>query len=407
MKRSWLKIVIGLAIILRIGLAITTYHSDLGAFALAGKYIAGEGKWLSFYDTIASKDESGTLVVHRDDMIFNYQPLAYVIPSIIYLPFSNAVRETGDKLITREWISSNPSNINLVLLLYKLPMLLADLGILWLLPKLFSKKKHQDLSRLIWAINPLAIYVSSMMGQVDIVIAFLILISLFFAQKNMFIKASIFVALSALIKPIGLIVIPLYAIAKYHDNKNLLKAALVAATGAGVYVLGILPYIGSASYRHFALFAEQIGKSTHAAISIASGHDIPLFFIVLALSYLLFWSKKISLLQALFAVLLSSLAFTHFHPQWLVWLMPLAIIIGIAQDDLFGYLVLIACWFVVLFSFDATLSFQLFIHSQLDFPTALRASSLFKELIQIARAGIIATLIWSFTQKVSSEKTSS
>ncbi len=394
MKHSWTWYLIAFAFLVRIVLSIFTYQSDIGAFSLAGKYIAGEGKWFTFYDEVASLDAEGVLVNHDTNVIFNYQPLAYLIPSVVYLPFVSIVRHTGQIFARQDWIAPNLTNYNFLLLLYKLPMILADLGILWLLPKFFKKQKNKNIAMLLWAFNPLAIYVSSMMGQVDIIIALLILASLYFAKNNKLFTACVFVSLSALIKPIGLILIPLFAIQSFHQNKNLWRSALVSLTGVGVYILGILPYLSSASYRYYALFAEQISKSTHAGVSIAAGHDIPLFFILYTLTILFFWSKKLNLNQAIASALLSSLAFTHFHPQWLVWLMPLFIVNAIDTKDYLFYLGAIVCWFGILFSFDANLHLQLFFHSKLSLPSSLTSSSMFTELVQLSRAGLVAILIW-------------
>jgi len=397
MKKNLHWFLIGLAIFLKIILSAATYHQDLGAFALSGKYIAGEGKWFSFYDEIASKDSFGNMVIHRNDVVFNYQPLAYLLPSIVYLPFESIVKQTGELLINHDWISSQKSFFVPLLTLYKLPMILADIAIIWLLPKFFTKEKHKKIAQLLWAFNPLAIFVSSMMGQVDIIIAFLILVSFYFARKNKLFLASIFVALSALIKPIGLILIPIFAIQQFHQNKNILRSILIAVTGFAVYVLGILPYLPSASYRYYALFAEQINKSTYASISIASGTDIPFFFILFAAVVFFFWSRKINLAQALVAALLSSLAFTHFHPQWLIWIMPLMAIISIEIDDYLFYLVTIVCWLGILFSFDESLHLQLFLHSHLTIPQSIRNADMFKESVQMCRAGLIAILLWLIT----------
>lgn len=389
MKTKVFGVLLIIAIVLRLVLSVTTYHSDLGAFALAGKYIAGEGKWLTFYDTIASKDSTDKLIVHRTDMVFNYQPLAYLIPSVIYLPFASVVRQTGDLLINRSWVASNPSPINLTLLIYKLPMLAADIAILFLISKFFKKERNKKLSMILWAFNPIAIYVSSVMGQVDIIIALFILLSLLSIRNKKPFRAIIFVALSALIKPVGLILIPLIALGYYSQTKKIFRSLLLIACGIGVYLLGILPYISSASYRYYALFAEQINKSTYASISIASGHDIPFFFIMFIFVALLVWKKAISISTGIGVGLLASLVFTHFHPQWLVWIMPWLIIDSIKKGDYLVYLATILCWFGVLFSFDETLHLQTFIHSKLIIPDAIKSSSFYKELIQLSRAGLI------------------
>jgi hypothetical protein len=383
MKKITLLVI--LAIIIRLVLAVTTYHSDLGAFAQAGRVIAGEGKWLTFYDT---------MLVPKVDTVFNYQPLAYLIPSVFYLPFRGLILETGNLIKNHDWIVSNPSLFNPLLLLYKYPMILADLAFLWLIPKFFSGKKEKNLAIILWAFNPLAIFVSSMMGQVDIIIALLLTVGLYLYQKERPLLSVVLISLSALIKPAGLILIPILALHYFVTKRKLVPSLLLAGSGLAVYILGILPYLGSAAYRHYALFAEQIGKSTYAAISIASGHDIPLFFIFYALILILVWKKRLTFPTAVAASLLSTLAFSHFHPQWLVWIMPWFIIYSIIKSDYFLYIATIICWLLILFSFDPSLHLQMFIHSTIALPTSLSASSYFTEIVQLARAGIIAILVW-------------
>ncbi|HSV94391.1 MAG TPA: hypothetical protein VLH94_00225 [Spirochaetia bacterium] len=393
MKRNLHWILIGLAVIIRILLSASTYHSDLGAFASSGKYIAGEGKWLTFYDQIASKDASGNLVVHRDDVVFNYQPLAYILPSIVYLPFNSVIKQTGEQFMNRNWVTSQNTPFVPLLSLYKLPMILADLAMLWLLPMFFIKEKNKKLAQLIWAFNPIAIFVSSVMGQVDIVITLLLTAALLSYKNKKLFLSIILIALSSLIKPIGLILIPLILIPTLQ-NKKYLKTLALGLVGVGTYILGILPFIGSASYRYYALFAEQINKSTYAGISIASGHDIPLFFIVYILILFLSWGKKISFRTAFGTALLSSLAFSHFHPQWLVWLTPWLIIYSIEKKNFLFYIATLLCWFGVLFSFDETLHLQTFLQSKLMIPTVIRLSNFFKEIVQLSRAGLVASLFW-------------
>lgn len=382
---KYFKWFLGLGLIIRLVLAPVTYHSDLGAFAQAGRAIVGEGKWLSFYDT---------MLTPKVDTVFNYQPLAYLIPATFYLPFKGTVLATGDLVKNRDWVWSTTSYFNPLLLLYKFPMLLADLAFLWLLPKFFTDQRKKQLVMLFWAFNPVAIFVSSMMGQVDIIIAFLITAGFYFYQQDRPFYSVILISLSALIKPAGLILIPLLALHHLTTHRKLIPAVSLAFTGFGVYALGILPYLSSIAYRQYALFAEQIGKSTYAAISIASGHDVPWFFIAYLLILILVWHRKLSFMTASAAALLSSLAFSHFHPQWLVWILPWLTIFVISKEDYFLYLVVIACWFIILFSFDPTLHLQLFVHSNLTLPQALRGSPSFFEIVQLARAGLIATLIW-------------
>lgn len=375
--KKWLITSIVLGILLRLILSITTYHQDLGAIALAGKYIVGDGKWLNFYD-MTGKDVSHT--------IFNYQPLAYLIPSVIYLPFVNIVKNFGELLVNSSWLNSQSSNFNFILLLFKLPMLLADLAILYLLPKFFEKDSHKNLSQILWSLNPVAIYVSSVMGQVDIILALFLLVSSWFITQKKYFPSAIFIALSALIKPIGLILLPVI----------FLNSITAAFTGLGIYLLGILPYLHLVSYRYYALFADQINKSTFAGISIASGTQIPWFFITYLVCLYLYWQKKIGLLQVFIGILLSGLVFTHFHPQWLIWLVPLAIVHTIRTKQYFVLSIALSAWILILLSFDDTLLLRSFLHSQINLDS-IRQDNLFILLIQLSRATVVVYL-FSFLQ---------
>lgn len=372
-------------VVLRLVLSTITYHSDLGAFAQAGRAIVGEGKWFSFYDS---------MLLPKVETIFNYQPLAYLIPSFFYLPFRGTVMETGNLVKNHDWVWSNKSIFNPLLLLYKYPMILADLAFFWLLPKFFDNRKEKNLAIILWAFNPLAIFVSSMMGQVDVIIALFITLGLYLYRQEKPYRAVILIALSALIKPAGLILIPILALHHLSTNHKFWPALGLAFTGAGVYLLGILPYLSSVAYRHYALFAEQIGKSTYASISIASGHDIPIFFILLTLIMILIWQKRLAFSTGVAAALLSSLAFSHFHPQWLIWIMPWFILYSISRSEYLLYIALLFCWLIILFAFDPSLHLQLFIHSTLSLPPSLTGSSYFVEIVQMGRAGIVSILVW-------------
>jgi hypothetical protein len=363
-------------ILIRLLLSITTFHPDLSIFIIAGKTIILGNHWLSFYD-----------VQLPYQLVFNYPPLAYLIPSIIYLPFTGILQATADKLI-----NTHPETLfYLPLLIYKLPMILADISIVFLIPKLFNHPKHQFLSQIIWLFNPIAIYVSSMMGQVDTIIATLLIVALIFIKRKHLVLASIIIALSALIKPIGLILIPIIFLKDYQDSKSKLFTLPTLLAGPVTYLIGIAPFLSSSNFRAYALMADQTSKSTFAGISIASGHSIPFFLIFYCLTIYLFWIRRLNLKNALSAALLSSLVFSHFHPQWFVWVTPIIIISCFTQKRLSLWFVTILAWMIIVFSFDSSLHVGLFLSSSLTFTPAdvFRQYSL---LVALGRSVLIVLL---------------
>lgn len=382
MKKKATTFLIILGIVIRLILAVTTYHPDLSVFAFAGKLIVLDGHWLNFYN-YGVQYLNGVATLFPHGMILNYQPLAYLIPSLFYLPFFPVLKDTAGLIIDGTWHSQSP--FYLPLLVYKLPLLIADISLIFLIPKLFASQTNKKLSSILWALNPIAIYVSSMIGQVDIIITFFITLSLVTLKRNRFYATTFFLAVSALIKPAAVILIPLISLYLFI-KKQYLKSLISLTIGVGTYFLGILPFLSSPIYRHYALFANQIGKSIYASISVAAGHDIPWFFILYAIIIALLIYKKTNLTASLAAALLSSLAFTHFHPQWLLWLTPWLLYFAIKKNQFLPLLFSILSWFVIIFSFDKSLSTGLFFGLSLP---ALQVSTLFTSL---ARAWIIAHL---------------
>lgn len=378
-------IVILLAYVLRVIISTVTYHQDIGALALSSKYILVDHQYTSFYEN-SGRDVNKT--------IFNYQPFAYLLPSVIYLPFKQIIENSADLMVNRDWFNAQKTTFSPLLLLYKLPALIADLAILFILRLLFKNKRSKNLASVIWSLNPIAIYVSSIMGQVDIIIAMFALLSFALAKRNKTSWSVVAIALSALIKPIGLILIPLLALKKLREE-SFYSAIKTFLLGIGTYLLGILPFISSPGYRYYALFAEQINKSLYAAIQISAGTQIPLFFISLVLFYLYYYQGKVNFSKSFLGILLSSLVFTHFHPQWLVWASPLIIYFSIKNKTIYSYLFVVLAWFLVLISFDNTLFFGAFLRPFYLLSDNIRESGNFKLLEMLSRGYLVAFLIWS------------
>lgn len=387
MKTKLFLLLVAIGFLIRIFLSVTTYHQDLGAITLSSYFIVSKGEWLSFYDN-SGQDINKT--------IYNYQPLAYLIPAIFYSPFGNFISKTAQDYVNADWQKDFSGSINFELLFYKFPMIFTDILIFFVLGIILKNTKYQKIVQLIWALNPVAIFVSSVVGQVDIFIALFLLLAYLCLIKDKKYLAITFVALSALVKPIGLILLPFFVYQNKSNIKTILASMGSLCVGVLIYLLGILPFLGSVAYRHYALFADQINKTVHAGIEISNGTVIPYFFIAVSLAYFLFLEKKKNTLQSVTLVLLSSLVFTNFHPQWLIWVMPLILLQE--KGDFYLILFCITGWLLVLFSFDNTLHLGSFINSNLGLPTKLVTSDLFSKLTLFGRALLASCFIWLFSQ---------
>lgn len=321
--KFWLLIASGLLV--RLILSLMTYHSDMDVFDYAGKLVS-EGNILNLYDfTQASA-------------VLNYPPAIYLYHGFFKLIFGG--------------ISSG--------LLLKLPYIIFDILAGLLLFKL-SGRKLWVLG--LWIFNPVTLYATYMMGQFDIIPVFFILLSLFFAFKNKLSYAALALGFGIAFKlfPVFLL-LPLVIFGK--NNLERLKLLIL---GILPYAASIIFYLPSASFRSTALFAGQSSKSLYAVIPVSGGESLMLFPLFLIIYYLFIWAGQKNfvrndILKLFLIPLLLFFIFTHYHPQWLIWIIPLLILtLGLKNyKSLIPYLLIIFSWFASLFFFDPSLTLGIF-----------------------------------------------
>ncbi len=360
MKRTIL-IILSVGVIIRLLLSFSTYHSDVAPFDFAGKVIAG-GNIVNFYDYLwdLPKDHPYLKVYPRD--LFNYPPLVYFFLGGV----SRLTTWVVNPEIHNNFILNFPSTLgsvqlNLLLLLLKLPYFVFDIATAYLLMSFFTDKKKKIWAFGLWMFNPVNLYATYMLGQFDIIPTFLVVAALCLALKNKIMPSAVLLGLGAAFKifPI-LFIIPLCLLKK--DWWGRIKVVTIAAM---TYAITAFPFIFSRGFRATAMLASQTTKSFYAQIPISGGESIILFLAVVIFFYLLFFNRK-SLAENLwtrfFLMLLAFFIFTHYHPQWFLWLMPF-LIIDLVISNFKNWL---ACatslisYFVLITFFDPGLSVWLF-----------------------------------------------
>lgn len=321
MKKIWVVLIF--AIILRLFLAFATFHPDIQALSDSGKFVS-RGSLLNLYD-----QSSETLVL-------NYPPLIYW-----YFGFFNLLFNGNTALL-------------------KLSYLIFDLLLALLLYKIVDPKKGVSVISF-WLFNPVNLYATYMMGQFDIIPAFFTMLSIYYIAKNKLVYAAFALGVGMAFKlyPIFLI-IPLIILASGFWAK--IKLAAFAILPYGV---SILPYLSSNSFRSNALFASQSSKSLYANIPLSGGESILLFPLSVLLFYLFIWNKKadkLSYWKIYLIPLLLFFSFTHFHPQWLIWVVPFLFIDLVKEKfkNLLPVLIIFGSWFISLFFFDSSLTLGIF-----------------------------------------------
>lgn len=361
MRKAFVLILI-IGVLIRLVLAAVTFHSDIQPFYFAGEVIA-KGNVLNFYDYLKGLPANSPILKIYPTYLFNYPPLVYFflgpISYLISLPFSRD--------LLHNFIFDLPSllgniQLNFLLLAFKLPYIFFDIAVGLLLFRFFKEPKNKLLAFTLWMFNPINLYATYMMGQFDIIPTFLTVVALYLAvKKNKIFVAAFLLGLGASFKVFPfLFLIPLALM-----KEKWWERVKIVGIGVLTYFVTILPFLNSLGFRSTALVAGQTTKSLYAALPISGGESIILFPLFIFFFYIVFYYSKGSLdglWKKFFILLLIFFVFTHYHPQWLIWLTPF-LIIDLVKSKLRHWplvVLVFVSWLGLVSFFDSGLSVWLF-----------------------------------------------
>ncbi len=363
MKKKILKIFL-LAFVFRLSLIFVAYHGDLNN-NISWATLAFDRGLKNFYEG-ASWPFSAP----------NQPPL-----TILTFAFARAVWLAIEKL---SWFLNNTIRIfpsgfiwfweerGMVLLL-KLPGIVADMGIAWLIYTYFKKRKSKKalLLSAVWLFNPITLYNSSIWGQTDSVVNFLGLIGVYYLLKKDFLKFTFSMTLSLLFKGSLAIFVPILlviALVQGYKLKLWIKAVLVSLGTLFVVSIWFHPqtdvFLWLFNLYKNRIFPGEIGYLTANAFNfwwlVNPGKvlDSSLYFGIAARIWgfvllgagiiaATFWLKKKKLSdKRIFTalVLLSLISFlfmTRIHERYLYPFFPVAtILLGLVPGMLIPYIIL-------------------------------------------------------------------
>jgi len=361
MKKFLLKwILIGL--LLRLILMPFTAHSDMRALDLGAFLISQKGEILTFYDYLSSLDKASPLVNLYGVDLFVYPPLAYLTPALfmaILSPFynfsANYVFMTGmDKIF-------QTAELFKTIFLLKLPYLLFDFLLAFLLLKIFKEKGHQAFK--IWMINPLTLYATFAMGQFDIIPTLLVVASIFLALKNKKFLAVAMLGIGGAFKMFPLLFLPLFALLL---ERSFWRRVWLFTVGLLPYLLIITPYfLFSSMYRQTAFLANQAEKMLYMKLPLSGAEYLSVFMVAYFILLILAAKSKFqkdSLWRFGLVLMLLFFAVTHYHPQWFLWIAPFLVWDWLNYGTKHRpYLILLfGCWLSLTLFFESSLHIGLF-----------------------------------------------
>lgn len=141
-------------------------------------------------------------------------------------------------------------------LLIKLPMIAATIATYYLLRDKFKQGRAEKL----WLLNPFVIFIGVVWGQLDVMAALCMGLSIFHLSKGETFHASIFASLGAAIKVFPALLLPFILISSRNKSKDLLPVA-----GAAAAIMGFYAYSGNVTGDLFAVLGTGSSPNMEGA----------------------------------------------------------------------------------------------------------------------------------------------
>lgn len=288
---------------------------------------------------------------------------------------------------------------NLSPFLIRIPLLLADIGILLVLSRLLRGKSIK-LLKYYW-LSPVLIYITYIHGQLDVVPIMFLLASSYFLFKKKNILSALILGLGIAAKTNLVLVIPFYAlyIWKNNNEKKLAKLVVPASVTLLVVFLINLPYLNSASFLKMVYGNSEQSKVWNAGFSMIGNltyYIIPAVYLILLATATRF--KRIS--KDLFLIFIGFsfsvlLVFIPPQPGWYFWILPFFVYFAIRENK-FSFAPILVLQFAFLMHFalipDSDF-FYVFLFSESDFTLYG-----FFEASKLISPDVVASLALTFLQ---------
>lgn len=349
--KNKIKILFIFAIIIRLILTPLFYHPDIKSQNFHFQFLS-QGK-INVYQFI---DENKQNLPYRDT--FNYLPLTYLgfglgqilLRPLFPLDFFKWINDWGP-------FQNNYPNLYYFMLVLKIPYIFFDLGIGYLLYKIYNKKILS-----IWLFNPLSLYLIYVLANFDIVPVFFSVLSFYFLKKSKDSLAFVFLGIATALKLYPLLFFPFFIFYHSTDIQKIIKNTFAFFLPL---IISIIPFVFNQYF-----IQSFSGSGLSQKILETKFLSIPLYpliyFIVLALYY---FSKKKNLEKSFLWLFLAFIILVNFHPQWLLWFLPfiiLPILNTKLKTSVFIIIIILSLLYIVLIN-DQFLSWGHLIPINVDF----------------------------------------
>ena len=421
-KKHLLFFLFLLGLIVRLSIIFYDYSWDVKNHMVWAKDFLTRGPQ-NFYETQSSNVFA--------NLTPNYPPLAIFI--FVFMKLLNPLIHNAYWWLNLH-ISIIPSNLIFFLektvflaALMKLPAILADLGIAFLV-YLFAKKivpkniKTQIVSASLILFNPVFIYNSALWGQIDSIPIFFVLLSIYFLiYTKRDIISSILFMLALLVKPTALIFLPVYIILfiqKFGIKKSIISLFVVniifylfflpfTLSPYKIYLYKILaaqslPYVTNGAFNFWVLITSMKGIKDVAPFLLGIPYRYFGYLIVglvnIFIILRLIKSKKITedFFMALFIAAFAAFLFlTKMHERYSLLPLVFLLIYSLNKTRFTG-------WFVFLSITSFINHYRNWAVPRIEFVMKILDSTLFVYVVSILNILIFSYLFGSFFRSIRS-----
>ncbi len=320
-----MKKLLVLAIALRVLVGAFLFHPDIKTFNFQASFLK-KGVFNIYSYLVENKQ---TLPLKEE---FVYFPLTYFTLGA-YQAIASPVLGSGFDA----WLGNADSNgvvqdpnIFKYLLVLKLPYLILDISIAFLLLKYFDDRKMGKKAFTIWLFNPFTIFIIYAFGNVDIFPVFITLISLLLIKKEKLLWAAAALGIAAGFKLYPLLFVPFLVLAGKNPKEKVLLGAIPLAVFAAISV----PFLSQAFLRS-TLISGLTTRIFNPGFSVGFGESIIVGLLLFSALFFGAWltDKKPNMFNYWIVILLIIFSFAHFHIAWLLWIAPLVVILVVKKQS--------------------------------------------------------------------------
>ncbi len=253
-----------------------------------------DNTWDFFYQTSAQRNQ------------FPYQPLMLYLLGFFCLPL---------KVLGFE-------NLYLVNFFMKLPTLLSDILIAWLLVKMFPTR----IDRVFWYyfLSPIILYACYIHSQLDLIPTAILFAAIYYLRKHDAFKSALLTGLALATKSHVAAALPLFLIYLYRNQKSK-SAGIYLLFAVLVLALFVVPFFASPGFQAIVLHNPKQSQIFESYIEIGTMHIfLPVLAVCIAyVRFALYAKINTDLLDAFLLIVFALfVALIVPAPGWYVWIAP-------------------------------------------------------------------------------------